>query len=394
VRAAHRVRERSILRNSRATWATRDGFYWLAIAYGALSARAVVLKTDQIKLNGGDWGSDFGSGLHIAGAPSGSGTVTWDYSSPSGSLIAKATVKGTLYWDAFGSGCAKVTITFENASHTAIATRTIMTGKNFCASDADKSPGGNANDSHNQAVVDESFSDPHLFFVRVKVPANSPSSKTSEAPQDGPPFSFGNSIINSGTADFGSGTHVAGSPSQDAVISLFRNDTRGTVDALVGGTLYWDSLAGAGCAQMIVDFQTATGTTLSSKTLKKCGPGGNAKRPTAEQLKGLDNIDWRLRDAESGIMIGDKSEWRRGHASEAMRLRTEYAFTELGLRKIWTGVDMPNVGSRRALEKAGYRQCGVMRRHFFVNGRWVDVWMAEIHREDWRRAREATCSAP
>ena len=109
---------------------------------------------------------------------------------------------------------------------------------------------------------------------------------------------------------------------------------------------------------------------------------------------GLDKIDWRLRDAESGIMIGDKSEWRHGHASEAMRLRTEYAFMELGLRKIWTGVDMPNVGSRRALEKAGYRQCGIMRRHFFVSGRWVDVWMAEIHREDWLRAREATCSAP
>ena len=65
-----------------------------------------------------------------------------------------------------------------------------------------------------------------------------------------------------------------------------------------------------------------------------------------------------------------------------------------GVTEIWTGVDMPNVGSRRALEKAGYRQCGVMRRHFLVNGRWVDVWMAEIHREDWQRAREATCSAP
>jgi RimJ/RimL family protein N-acetyltransferase len=109
---------------------------------------------------------------------------------------------------------------------------------------------------------------------------------------------------------------------------------------------------------------------------------------------GLDKIDWRLRDAESGIAIGDKGEWRRGHASEAMRLRTEYAFMELGLRKIWTGVQMPNVGSRRALEKAGYRQCGVMRRHFFVGGRWLDVWMAEIHREDWLRAREAACSAP
>ena len=108
---------------------------------------------------------------------------------------------------------------------------------------------------------------------------------------------------------------------------------------------------------------------------------------------GLEKIDWRTRDAESGIMIGDRSEWRRGHASEAMRLRTEYAFQELGLRKVWTGVWLPNHGSRRALEKAGYRQCGLMRRHAFVDGRWLDVWLAEVHRDDWERARESACSA-
>ena len=107
----------------------------------------------------------------------------------------------------------------------------------------------------------------------------------------------------------------------------------------------------------------------------------------------LEKIDWRNRDAESGIMIGDKSEWRRGYASEVMRLRTEYAFTELGLRKVWTGVEMPNVASRRALEKAGYRQCGLQRRHFFTNGQWHDVWLAEIHREDWEQGREAACTA-
>jgi RimJ/RimL family protein N-acetyltransferase len=106
---------------------------------------------------------------------------------------------------------------------------------------------------------------------------------------------------------------------------------------------------------------------------------------------GLEKINWRNGDAESGIMIGDKSEWRQGYASEAMRLRTRYAFMELGLRKVWTGVEMPNVGSRRALEKAGYRQCGLLRSHFFVGGKWLDVWMAEIFREDWER--EAACSA-
>ena len=107
---------------------------------------------------------------------------------------------------------------------------------------------------------------------------------------------------------------------------------------------------------------------------------------------GLDRIDWRNRKAESGIMIGDKSHWGRGYASEAMRLRTEYAFLELGLRKVRTGVWLPNHGSRRALEKAGYRQCGLMRHQAFVNGQWLDVWLAEIHREDWERARETACT--
>ena len=108
---------------------------------------------------------------------------------------------------------------------------------------------------------------------------------------------------------------------------------------------------------------------------------------------GLERIDWRNRDAESGIMIGDKSEWRRGYASEAMQLRTEYAFLDLGLRKVWTSVWLPNHGSRRALEKTGYRQCGLMRRHVLVNGQWLDVWLAEIHRDHWEQAREAACTA-
>jgi|SRR5262245_19866528 len=107
----------------------------------------------------------------------------------------------------------------------------------------------------------------------------------------------------------------------------------------------------------------------------------------------LEKISWRNRDAESGIMIGDRRYWRRGYATEAMELRTAYAFTELGLRKVWTGVELPNVGSRRALERAGYRQCGLARRHFFTNGEWHDVWLAEIHRDDWERAREAACTA-
>jgi RimJ/RimL family protein N-acetyltransferase len=121
---------------------------------------------------------------------------------------------------------------------------------------------------------------------------------------------------------------------------------------------------------------------------------GGAEAGTPIGATALERIDWRTRDAESGIMIGDKRQWRRGYASEAMRLRTEHAFLDLGLRKVWTSVWLPNHASRRALEKTGYRQCGLMRSHVFVNGKRLDIWLAEIHREDWERAREGTCTAP
>ena len=105
---------------------------------------------------------------------------------------------------------------------------------------------------------------------------------------------------------------------------------------------------------------------------------------------GIEKIDWRNGDAETGIMIGETGHWRRGYAGEARRLRTAYAFREPGLRKLWTGVWLPNAGSRRALEKAGYRQSGLLRRHGYVDGAWRDMWTAEVLREEWER--EAACT--
>lgn len=108
----------------------------------------------------------------------------------------------------------------------------------------------------------------------------------------------------------------------------------------------------------------------------------------------LERIDWRNGDAKTATIIGEKGEWGKGYAGEAMRLRTEYAFVELGLRRLWSGVEMPNESSQRALVKVGYRPCGVRRKHVFVDGQWLDVWMGELHRDDWERARGDTCSAP
>ena len=66
----------------------------------------------------------------------------------------------------------------------------------------------------------------------------------------------------------------------------------------------------------------------------------------------LEHIDWRNRRAESGTIVGEKDEWGKGYASEAMRLRTRYAFRELGLETVTTRVVIDNEASRKQVPEA------------------------------------------
>ncbi|HET8578414.1 MAG TPA: GNAT family protein [Methylomirabilota bacterium] len=102
----------------------------------------------------------------------------------------------------------------------------------------------------------------------------------------------------------------------------------------------------------------------------------------------IEKINWRNRHAETGIVIGEKEAWGQGYATEAMRLRTRYAFRELGLEALYTHVVLPNDASRRALEQVGYKQCGLWRRHDFVDGHWHDAWLGEILRDEWEARQE------
>ncbi len=100
-------------------------------------------------------------------------------------------------------------------------------------------------------------------------------------------------------------------------------------------------------------------------------------------ITGIHDIHWKNRRAITGSLIGETDEWRKGYASEAHRLRTRYGFMELNLEKLVSGAFIDNIGSIRALEKSGYRQCGLSRRHEFRHGRWYDFWHGEVLREEW-----------
>ena len=97
----------------------------------------------------------------------------------------------------------------------------------------------------------------------------------------------------------------------------------------------------------------------------------------------IHGIDWINRHATTGTMIGDPRHWGKGYATEATRLRTAYAFEELGLERLETESFAENVGMHRALERSGYTRIATRRHVMYAGGRWHDTYLFELLREDW-----------
>ncbi len=99
-------------------------------------------------------------------------------------------------------------------------------------------------------------------------------------------------------------------------------------------------------------------------------------------LTNLRDIDRDERRATSGIHV--YGEFRsQGIATEAVALRTAYAFGELDLHKLKVDTWVENAAMLRILRKQGYREVGVYRADTRRGGQWHDVWLGELLREDW-----------
>ncbi len=102
-------------------------------------------------------------------------------------------------------------------------------------------------------------------------------------------------------------------------------------------------------------------------------------------VAGIRDMDRENGRATTHIVIGERTRWRQGIATEAIALRTAYAFDVLGLNKLKTRSLADNVAMRRALSKNGYREIGIERREYFRGGVCHDAWAAELRREEWER---------
>lgn len=77
--------------------------------------------------------------------------------------------------------------------------------------------------------------------------------------------------------------------------------------------------------------------------------------------------------ADVSLLIGARDCWGQGYAGEAIRAVSRHAFDHLKVSKLSASMYAPNKGSMHAFLKVGYRQEGVRRAHYMLDGNMCDV---------------------
>lgn len=110
-----------------------------------------------------------------------------------------------------------------------------------------------------------------------------------------------------------------------------------------------------------------------------------ADAKTEEYIGQLDmfRVDWRLHQGELGIVIGSKDMRHQGIGQEALELMQRFAFRTLGLERLEIEVHMDNQPALHCYRRAGFVLEGVKRHAFFTDGRFADLGIMSILRDEY-----------
>ena len=97
---------------------------------------------------------------------------------------------------------------------------------------------------------------------------------------------------------------------------------------------------------------------------------------------GLHRVDWVNRAAEYGIVIGEPNAQNKGYGTEVTKLVLRYAFEQLNLNRVQLRVYEYNARAVKCYEKAGYRLEGRLRQARFWRGRYWEVLLMAVLREE------------
>lgn len=100
----------------------------------------------------------------------------------------------------------------------------------------------------------------------------------------------------------------------------------------------------------------------------------------------LFHIDRENRRAEVGYVL-NRQFWRKGYGSEAMAAMLELFFIRFELHRLEADVDPDNAASIGLLKQFGFREEGLFRERWLMNGQWRDSVMLSLLTTHWHLAR-------
>jgi diamine N-acetyltransferase len=104
---------------------------------------------------------------------------------------------------------------------------------------------------------------------------------------------------------------------------------------------------------------------------------------------GFIGIDPRVRCAEIGITIGDKSFWDQGYGSDSLRVLLRHSFDTLNMHRVQLRVFESNQRAIHVYRNLGFQEEGRMRQAHYHAGQYEDVLIMGLLREEWSANEEA-----
>lgn len=94
-------------------------------------------------------------------------------------------------------------------------------------------------------------------------------------------------------------------------------------------------------------------------------------------------IDTDNRSCKVGITIGDREEWGKGYAGDALKLVLKHCFIKLRMNRIGAEIYSFNSRSIAFFMRAGFKREGILRQAVLVNGRFYDEHLYGLLYRDW-----------
>lgn len=102
---------------------------------------------------------------------------------------------------------------------------------------------------------------------------------------------------------------------------------------------------------------------------------------------GLMHLNWKDRSAELGIVIGDKSQWGKGYAQDAVQSLLAFVFEQMNLNRIHLRVYADHAAAITVYRKCGFVEEGRLREDVYAEGRYHDMLVMSILKREFEGAR-------